>query len=111
MATQATTDVGGGLNVGWIDKGDYMDYYVNVATAGVYTVGFRLATTYSDALPFFNLLDGYGNLADFGDRAQYGWFRRPGRRPHVSVTLQKGPQILLHPEHQLGYLEHQLDAV
>ena len=44
VATQATSDTGGGLNVGWIDKGDWMDYAVNVTTAGTYTVNFRVAT-------------------------------------------------------------------
>jgi len=44
VGTQTTTDAGGGNNVGWIDNGDYMDYSVNVATAGQYTVNFRIAT-------------------------------------------------------------------
>ena len=49
VATQTTTDSGGGLNVGWIDKGDWMDYAVDVAAAGNYTVNFRVATLYPDA--------------------------------------------------------------
>ena len=49
VAAQPTTDVGGGLNVGWIDLGDWMDYEVNVATAGTYTVSFRVATPNSGA--------------------------------------------------------------
>jgi hypothetical protein len=44
VQTEATTDTGGGLNVGWIDAGDWMDYNVNVSTAGSYTVGFRMAS-------------------------------------------------------------------
>ncbi|HEY4290856.1 MAG TPA: carbohydrate-binding protein [Puia sp.] len=44
VATESTADAGGGLDVGWIDQGDYMDYSVNVAAAGQYTVGFRVAT-------------------------------------------------------------------
>ncbi|HLX67876.1 MAG TPA: carbohydrate-binding protein [Puia sp.] len=44
VMTQNTSDTGGGLNVGWIDVGDWMDYKVNVATAGSYTVSFRVAT-------------------------------------------------------------------
>src|SRR5580704_3776481 len=34
VMTQTTSDAGGGLNVGWIDQGDWMDYPVNVTTAG-----------------------------------------------------------------------------
>ncbi|MCI1187159.1 carbohydrate-binding protein [Hymenobacter sp. DH14] len=44
IQTETTTDTGGGLNVGYIDAGDYLDYAVNVATAGTYTVGFRVAS-------------------------------------------------------------------
>jgi hypothetical protein len=43
VQTQGTTD-DAGLNVGWIDNGDWMDYVVNVASAGSYNVGFRIAT-------------------------------------------------------------------
>lgn len=41
---QPTEDVGGGENVGWIDGGDWMDYLVNVTTAGTYLVEFRVAS-------------------------------------------------------------------
>jgi endoglucanase len=44
VGTQATTDAGGGLNVGWINQGDWMDYTVNAASAGAYTASFRVAT-------------------------------------------------------------------
>ncbi len=44
VQTETTTDTGGGLNVGWIDAGDWMDYSVNVASAGTYTVSFRMAS-------------------------------------------------------------------
>jgi hypothetical protein len=44
VQTQPTTDAGGGLNVGYIDNGDYMDYSVTVAAAGRYTASFRIAT-------------------------------------------------------------------
>ncbi len=43
IGTEITTDTGGGLNVGWTDGGDWMDYNVNVATAGTYTCSFRIA--------------------------------------------------------------------
>jgi hypothetical protein len=44
IQTENTTDTGGGQNVGWIDANDWMDYNVNVSTAGSYTVGFRVAS-------------------------------------------------------------------
>ncbi len=44
IQTENTSDTGGGLNVGWIDANDWMDYAVNVSTAGSYTVSFRVAS-------------------------------------------------------------------
>jgi hypothetical protein len=44
IQTQATTDAGGGLNVGYIDAGDWLDYKVNVQTAGTYNIQYRVAS-------------------------------------------------------------------
>ncbi|KAA9357655.1 carbohydrate-binding protein [Larkinella humicola] len=43
IQTENTADAGGGQNVGWIDDNDWMDYHVKVASAGVYTLKFRIA--------------------------------------------------------------------
>lgn len=42
--TQNTTDTGGGLNVGWIDAGDWMTYPIRVASAKTYTISYRVAS-------------------------------------------------------------------
>ncbi|MBW7461462.1 carbohydrate-binding protein, partial [Paenibacillus sepulcri] len=44
IQTQNTNDTGGGLNVGWIDTGDWMDYEVDVDTTGLYQVEYRIAS-------------------------------------------------------------------
>jgi beta-glucanase (GH16 family) len=44
IQTEGTADTNGGLNVGFIETADWMDYAVNVTTAGTYTVGFRVAS-------------------------------------------------------------------
>jgi hypothetical protein len=41
---EATTDTGGGYDLGWTAAGQWFKYTVNVATAGTYTVGLRLAS-------------------------------------------------------------------
>ncbi|MBN1599843.1 MAG: family 16 glycosylhydrolase [Bacteroidales bacterium] len=41
--TELATDEGGGLNVGWIDAGDWLDYVVDPATAGSYIIDYRIA--------------------------------------------------------------------
>ncbi len=45
IQTEATSDTGGGLNVGWIETGDWMDYNVNVQTSGSYRVDYRVSST------------------------------------------------------------------
>ncbi|HZE85358.1 MAG TPA: carbohydrate-binding protein, partial [Puia sp.] len=49
VQTESTADVNGGMDVGWIDPADWMNYNVSVATAGSYTASFRIATLYYGA--------------------------------------------------------------
>jgi hypothetical protein len=41
LGTEVTSDVGGGLNIGWTDKGDLLEYNVTVLTSGIYNVTYR----------------------------------------------------------------------
>lgn len=41
--TENCTDVGGGLNVGWIEPGDFMKYYIQVSGSGNYRLTARIA--------------------------------------------------------------------
>jgi non-lysosomal glucosylceramidase len=45
---QTETCSEGGLDVGWIDAGDWMDYNVTVQTTKAYTVQFRVASPYAN---------------------------------------------------------------
>nr|WP_222597067.1 carbohydrate-binding protein [Chitinophaga pinensis] len=44
IQTEGCGDIGGGENIGWVDTGDWMDYFVNVTAAGSYNVSFRVAS-------------------------------------------------------------------
>jgi beta-glucanase (GH16 family) len=44
VVREATTDVGGGESVGWIDDGDEMEYLLNVEEAGTYRISYRIAS-------------------------------------------------------------------
>ncbi|MFD2785434.1 cellulase family glycosylhydrolase [Hymenobacter rubripertinctus] len=44
VQTQATTDTGGGLNVGWLDPGDWLAYTVDIPAAGTYLIQYRVAS-------------------------------------------------------------------
>jgi len=64
VQTEATTDAGGGLNVGYLDAGDWLSYpNVDIPTSGAYTVEYRVAS-----------LNGGGNLAleEAGGSIAYG---------------------------------------
>ncbi|MCB2407669.1 cellulase family glycosylhydrolase [Hymenobacter lucidus] len=44
VQTETTTDTGGGLNVGWLDAGDWMAYTVTIPEAGSYLIQYRVAS-------------------------------------------------------------------
>jgi hypothetical protein len=43
ISLENTTDVGGGKNIGYLDNGDYADYYIEVPEAGSYYLDYRTA--------------------------------------------------------------------
>jgi chitinase len=50
VQTEATTDTGGGLNVGYCDTGDWMAYYnINFPTSGTYVIEYRVASAVAGA--------------------------------------------------------------
>jgi hypothetical protein len=91
VATQATTDAGGGLNVGWIDKGDWMDYNVSASTAGLYTMSFRVASPYSGAT--LQVLDASGKSLTTVNVPNTGGFQN-WTTVGATVTLPAGNQKL-----------------
>jgi beta-glucosidase len=44
IQTENTTDTGGGLNVGYIDTGDWMSYLINVPVSSYYKITSRIAS-------------------------------------------------------------------
>ncbi len=44
VKTQQCSDTGGGLNVGWIDPGDWMIYPITLPGTGSYTIQYRVAS-------------------------------------------------------------------
>ncbi len=93
VATQPTTDIGQGLNVGWIDLGDWMDYYVSVPTAGLYTISFRLATPYSNASFYIFDLTSSNSLLTRVNVPNTGGFQN-WQTINVEVLLQPGQHVL-----------------
>ena len=54
---ETTSDTGGGYNVGFTDAGDWLEYNIDVAQAGNYTVTYRLASL-AGSTGFALLVDG-----------------------------------------------------
>lgn len=57
IQTEATTDFGGGLNVGWIDDNDWLDYDCELKTNGNFIASFRVASLSSGGKINFILED------------------------------------------------------
>jgi len=90
IQTETTTDTGGGLNVGWIDANDWMDYSVNVSTTGSYTVNFRVASTTSGRS--LQLKRGTTTLATVSIPNTGGW--QAWTTVSATVSLTAGAQTL-----------------
>ncbi|MFK7949696.1 MAG: carbohydrate-binding protein [Saprospiraceae bacterium] len=91
---ETTTDAGGGQNIGYLDVNDYLDYEVDVATAGTYKVEFRIASEQTGGLAL-QVLDASGNATTLQTTtfaATGGW--QNWTTYDANVTLDAGQQIL-----------------
>ncbi|MGB3543276.1 carbohydrate-binding protein, partial [Rubrivirga sp.] len=87
---QATTDAGGGFNVGWIETGEWLEYTVDVAQAGLYDLDFRVASQSNG---------GALRVEAGGDVAQVSFPATGGWQTWTTVTasdvaLEAGRQVL-----------------
>lgn len=56
-----TTDIGGGQNIGYLDAGDYCDYYVSLQQSGIYNILYRTASESAGGGIQLELIDNNGN--------------------------------------------------
>jgi probable HAF family extracellular repeat protein len=88
---EATTDAGGGYNVGWTRPGEWLHYTAHVAAAGTYTLRARVAAVGAGGRlrVSFNGVDKTGPLAvpDTG-----GW--QAWTTISTPVTLEAGTQVM-----------------
>ena len=109
VATQTTLDSGGGVNVGWIDQGDWMDYAVDVATAGNYTVNFRVATP--DPGAAFQVKAANGTVLATVPIPATGGFQQWTTISTV-INLSAGPQTLqLYSTSTIGWNIHWMQFI
>ena len=104
---EATTDTGGGDDLGWTATGQWFKYTVNVAAAGTYTVSFRVASPngVTDGLHIANSagtnLSGNVNVPATG-----GW--QAWATTTATVTLPAGQQTLTVDQDNGGWNLHYL---
>src|SRR5580700_5642798 len=99
---ETTTDTGGGYDLGWTAGGQWFKYTVNVATAGTYTVGLRLAapSAVTDAL---HIASASGtNLSGNVNAPATGGYQA-WTTVNVSVTLPAGTQTLTVDQDNAGW--------
>jgi endoglucanase len=91
VRTEDTGDINGGKNISFIEDDDFMDYNVNVASAGIYTFSFRVANSYGNGIIEIKNTAGtvLGQVAvpQTGGWQTYSTIQMP-------ATLQAGSQIL-----------------
>ncbi|MDG2017974.1 MAG: cellulase family glycosylhydrolase [Porticoccaceae bacterium] len=90
--TQPSEDEGGGLNVGWIDAGDWMEYELQVSEASNYTVSYRMASQ-SGSSSGINLLTD-GNLVDSIQVPNTGGWQIWQTVEGGNISLEAGDYVL-----------------
>lgn len=90
---EVTTDTGGGVDLGWTAAGQWFRYTVNVASAGTYTVTFRLASPngVTDGLHISNS-SGTNLTGNVNVPATGGW--QTWTNVSATLTLPAGQQVL-----------------
>src|SRR5512140_2205469 len=89
---QATSDTGGGYNLGWTNAGEWLAYTVNVAATGSYTLQLRLAsaTAGGNFHIEMNGVDVTGPLNVGSSRGWQSWFTAT----RTGVRLSAGVQVM-----------------
>lgn len=74
VQTEACTDEGGGLNVGWIDASDWMAFYnINFPVSGTYQVEYRVASLNGGGILSLDLNAGAIQLGTLAVPSTGGW--------------------------------------
>ncbi len=102
---EACTDTGCGYDIGWTAPGQWFKYTVNVATAGTYSIAFRVASPYgiTDALHIANAAGTNltGSVAVPNTGGYQTWATAT-----ASVTLPAGVQTLTVDQDSNGWNLH-----
>jgi endoglucanase len=90
VVKEGTSDAGGGQDVGYIDYGDWMDYNVNVSSAGSYAMNLRVASPTGGQLQIRNSAGTV--LATVSIPATGGW--QSWQTVTTNIALAAGTQTI-----------------
>jgi len=89
---EITGDDGGGLNIGWLDYGDWLEYKVAAPTSEEYTVRLRVARPNYNPTGRGQIRSGMSTLAVLPVPGTGGW--QSWKTIETTIPLQAGEQIL-----------------
>jgi acid phosphatase type 7 len=88
--TETTSDTGGGSNIGYISKGDFTEYKVNIATTGTYNIQARVASGTNGGT--INFLINNAALTSIAVKGTGGW--QTWTTLSTTANLSAGDQTL-----------------
>ena len=96
IVLENSTDVGGGQNIGFLAPGDFCDYNIVVASAGLYNVTYRTASLNNGGSLRLQLRNANGTFTDLHNasfQSTGGWQDWVDSR-NFSATLPAGEQVI-----------------
>ncbi|CAL2059011.1 polysaccharide lyase family 7 protein [Tenacibaculum sp. 190524A05c] len=88
--TENTSDTGGGVNVGYIDTGDYLEYEIDVPETKDYNFEFRVASLNKTIR--FDVLSNGNKLSSISKESTFGW--QNWITTKKTIRLNQGRQTL-----------------
>ncbi len=90
IQTESCSDIGFGMDVGWIDNGDWMEYGLNVGSAGLYNLSIRTASLSQAGRIIFS--EGSSSLGSINLPVTGGW--QSWTTVTTQINLNAGQQTL-----------------
>ena len=93
-AVDATDDATEGKTVGWIAPGEWLEYTIDVQTAGFYNVAVRYASGNTSGGGPFHLISGTDTIQTFNGLNYTGGWNTWGTRSINYIPLKSGVQVI-----------------
>lgn len=90
---EATSDTGGGLNVGWIEAGEWLEYTFDIEEAGTYSADFRVALESGTGSTFHLEINGQNISGPINLPVTGGW-QDWQTVTATDLQLEAGPVVL-----------------